>query len=162
VPARDPRVEGLGATMGKRELSGLIHTWATFEDRYGGDINVTRALFARAVSLDSDRGFMWRSFANFESREGDLLVARHYFARAVNAEPYDGESWTQWAEVEQRLGNPDRAAFNARRGAELQSARELRNRGLDASRPLARKWAVSRTRPKSFETDRHDTFVTDS
>jgi len=29
---------------------------------------------------------MWRSFANFESREGDLLVARHYFARAVNAE----------------------------------------------------------------------------
>lgn len=55
VPARDPRVEGLGATIGKRELSGLIHTWATFEDRYGGDINVTRALFARAVSLDSDR-----------------------------------------------------------------------------------------------------------
>ena len=32
------------------------------------------------------QGYMWRAFAEFESREGDPLVARHYYARAVNAE----------------------------------------------------------------------------
>jgi len=114
-----------------------------------------RAYAADTMLLDRACAIVDMTLSRYDTNEFSPHVSQTH-------QPYDGESWTQWAEVEQRLGNPDRAAFNARRGAELQSARELRNRGLDASRPLARKWAVSRTRPKSFETDRHDTFVTDS
>lgn len=133
-----------GATMGARELGVLLHMWATVEQKHGGDVNATRALFAKATALDAERGFMWRSFAGFEAQHGDPLVARHYFARAVNAEPHDGESWVQWAALEQDLGNDTRAAFYARRGAELQGARQVRNKLHDAKRPLARKWDVGK------------------
>ena len=133
------------------------------------------------------QGYMWRAFAEFESREGDPLVARHYYARAVNAEvcdddvlpthalpvlpflgsdgsrypsagtqltlfflgswqPYDGTTWSSWAELEQLLGNSERAAFYGRRGAMLTSARTVREKQIDANKPLARKWGRSQSR----------------
>lgn len=134
------RGSAMETTMGKRELADLVHSWANVVEEHGEDVNATRTLYAKATALDPQRGYMWRAFAAFESREGDALIARHYFARAVNAEPYDGTTWSSWAELEQSLGNSERAAFYARRGAELKSAREVREKLIDASKPLARKW----------------------
>ena len=131
-----------GSRMGRRELAVLLHTWACAEEHLGADIDATRDLFARAVALDAQRGFMWRSFAQFEAANGDPLVARHYFARAVNSEPYDGVTWTRWGEFEQRLGYGERAVFYARRGAELLGATSVRGKTLDSVRPLARRWGA--------------------
>jgi hypothetical protein len=39
--------------MGRRELAALVHSWATLEWEMGGDVNATRALFAKAVALDA-------------------------------------------------------------------------------------------------------------
>ena len=47
------RVCTQGATMGRRELAELVHSWATLEWEMGGDVNATRALFAKAVALDA-------------------------------------------------------------------------------------------------------------
>jgi len=135
-----------GTAAGRRELAALLHEWAAFADAQNDDVNATRAIFQRALALDTQRGFMWRSFAAFEGNKGDPLVARHYFARAVNAEPHDGATWSAWAELELKLGNSDRAAFYARHGAELKSRSEVRSKRTDAARPLARKWSVNRRR----------------
>lgn len=140
-----------GTTMGKKELAALVHSWALLSEEYGDDVNATRALFAKAVALDEKRAFVLRSLAVFESREGDAKVAGHFFARAVNAEPFDGTTWTRWAELEHHLGNEERGNFYARRGAELQSAHEVKKKQMDANRPLARKWnVVTKNRPRSF------------
>jgi hypothetical protein len=63
-----------------------------------------------------------QSVLNILSRS--LSPRSRSLARALALQPYDGATWIAWAKLENAIGNHERAAFYATRGA------ELHNRGV--------------------------------
>jgi hypothetical protein len=69
--------------MGRRELAALVHSWATLEWEMGGDVNATRALFAKAVALDAQVRRRTSDFKYFSTTNLRFLALwYHSFRRA--------------------------------------------------------------------------------
>ena len=75
-----------GSTVGRRELAALLHEWATFADSQGDSVNTTRAIFQKALELDSQRVSLVGVLVHTPSLSQRMRCAlRHALAHALSA-----------------------------------------------------------------------------
>mmetsp|Transcript_20645 Transcript_20645/g.34431 ORF Transcript_20645/g.34431 Transcript_20645/m.34431 type:complete len:348 (+) Transcript_20645:427-1470(+) len=104
----------------------LLSQWARLEARQE-DVDESRLLFKRALSIDPRFGPGWAAFALLEYRCQNYAVARNLFSKATWHSSGDGQVFLWWAAMEEKC-------------QQFEEARELYRRGTEADGNLSELW----------------------
>lgn len=153
---------------GTRTLKGsashaLWQAWAMLEQRHGGDPEVIRGLYRRALESSPRSRYTFLSWGKWEAEQGDVEVARKLFKTGSHMNRQDAPILQAWALMEEAEGDVAAARRLFRRASkadprhlyvwqawgcmelragELDAARELFQQGIWAAPPRAKDAAL--------------------